>query len=152
MCYSRSCMRKPEEFDRLIDLEYSSKLMLDYWSDCKNGNTEFLVTAIYPIDDDKLMGLIEAKTDLNPLDKLDYPHKNYYVNRAPWWPSGKCVMLTEDNLCSLHALGLKPEQGRQACCKPETTCHTNEHYKELWDTDYGRSVVEKWKQLVGFTD
>lgn len=36
----------------------------------------------------------------------------YEGRNAPFWPTGGCTFQTSDGLCELHALGLKPTEGR----------------------------------------
>lgn len=164
MCYHRPCFGTPEEFDKILDAGFANKLHLDYWvGKIINKDTlereldiYMLSGAIYQMDVDLLikesscLSDEESKTDeIKDVTKHPYRKNHSGGYTAPFIPIGKCALLTEDNLCSLHELGLKPEQGRDSCCNKENClAKNNEYYAKLWNTDYGKSVVEKWKQLV----
>jgi hypothetical protein len=157
MCYKRPCWGTPEEFSKLLDAGYAGLIQRDVYHGIGEGKHDIhvLTMAIYPED----MGLGDSELAdmfsmmLSMIARATGEEKKYKSEHtggryAPLNPSGKCIMLTEDNLCGLHDLGLKPEQGREACCKrDQDTAKDNIHYSVLWDTDLGRSVVARWKEL-----
>jgi len=53
----------------------------------------------------------------------------------------------KDDKCMLHDAGLKPEQGRESCCKDDKA-KKNLHYANLWATPKGYAVIEKFKKIV----
>lgn len=134
MCHSRPCMEGPEEFEKIIEAGFADKLRVDYYH-TKKRNIEFITGAVY----ERIIG--------SPVDKPEY--QTTYKHYTSWWPGGKCVLLTEDNKCSLHELDLKPEQGRQACCKEDNdVSKDNEYYAKLWNTKKGRALVKRFKELL----
>lgn len=159
MCYTRPCMGTPEEFEAIIDAGFANKLRIDHW----NGHHGFEGPTQEEIDEETdpslkkvLQSIFDVKKTIEPnpfKDDVEFlaggtPNdKNY---RAPFWPTGRCNLLTEDDLCSLHDLGLKPEQGRKACCKnPRSDEDGNLTYVKLWATEKGKQVIEKFKKEVG---
>lgn len=148
MCSSRPCFGTPEEFEKIIEAGFADKLRIDYYYRGSKGkkDIEFLTGAAYEQDVDKWLELKR-----NPEFKItdDIPYKTIYSHYSPFWPGGRCVLLTEDNKCSLHELDLKPEQGRQACCKEENdTAKDNEYYAKLWNTKKGRALVKRFKEML----
>lgn len=158
MCYHRPCMGTPEEFEAIIDAGFGDKLRIDFWY----GHHD-----IEPITPEQ----IEAMED--PLQKAllifaftlqmkngENPHKdnveflsggtptdiNFYAQTPP---TGRCNLLTKDNLCSLHELGLKPEQGKDSCCKGDEAKH-NLHYVNQWASENGKRVIDKFKKVVNY--
>lgn len=164
-CYHRPCWGLPEEFEKILDAGFSGLVQEDFYyqKGTGKGDISVLSGAIYQevgaIDvkadeEENIFGAIALLIDMiatkSPeiLMSKEYQKTHSGGKVAPLSPTGKCVMLTEDNLCRLHDLGLKPEEGREACCKVEEFHgRSHEEYANLWDTDYGRSVVEKWKSL-----
>lgn len=146
MCHHRPCFGTPEEFEKIIDAGFAHKLRIDYWCGRPDNDLEEL--------DDYL-----GETITNYIKKNPNPHKEdvymltggtsndiNYV--ASLWPTGTCKFL-ENDLCTLHDLGLKPEQGREACCKDsENLAKNNLHYANLWATEKGKQVIEKFKAII----
>lgn len=134
MCHHMPCMGTVEDIERLIDAGYANKLMLDWWSGVRSegSNNPFL---------DDIPYLVPAIEGLEG-------------QKAPFIRQGKCNLLV-DSLCSLHDKGLKPIQGRIACCN-DTSSRT-EDFDDRWDilhtwnTQKGRDLIERWKIEVGFT-
>lgn len=68
---------------------------------------------------------------------------------------GRCVFLTKDDQrCELHNSGYKPWECRNA--HHANTSRDGRGVREaiaaLWDTDHGRGVVERWRELTGCPD
>ena len=158
MCYNRPCMGTPEEFNKIIDAGFANNLHLDYYvrSNDEGGDIEMLTGSIHQMDDDLLFNMVEnimpGKEKIRDNDPTSYPFRQNHTGGrcAPWWPVGRCSLLTKDNQCTLHSLKLKPEQGRTACCKEgrDGYCKSNKHYSELWNSDFGKKVITRWKELV----
>lgn len=165
MCYTRPCWGTPEEFDKIIDAGFSHLMQLDfYYRKSMTGlpDIEVLSMGVH-WDKNALFRNIE---DLkNPIQALlavayvddkdpiegDYSLDHTGGGKANDNPKGKCVMLSSDNECLLHDMGLKPEQGRQACCKIDNDLvKDNLYYSKLWDTEKGKEVVSRWKSLVNY--
>lgn len=155
MCHNRPCFGSPEEFDKIIDAGFADKLRIDYWIGAPEGSRIKLEDTI---GDGPLVELYKSLYDYQ--QKNPNPHEedvemlsggtdsdnNYY---ATWIPTGTCKLLTEDEKCMLHDLGLKPHQGREACCKEEfCKAEQNLYYANLWATPKGLEVIAKFKKAV----
>ena len=153
MCYNRPCFGTPKEFEAIIDAGFADKLRIDYWigapkesrmklEDCEGDN---------PLAVLKKMLYDYQQENPNPHEKnvlmLSGGTKHDEDYRASYSPTGRCNLLTEDDKCSLHDLGLKPEQGREACCKTTDDKH-NLYYANLWANEEGLAVIEKFKKSV----
>jgi hypothetical protein len=117
MCIDRPCWGTPQEIKAIIDAGYGDKLMQDYWSGELNGFDSPLV--IGPA----IVG-----------------HEG---GNAPFWPTGRCALLTEDRLCSLHDAGLKPSEGAVACCKRGDD-GMHQRMAEAWATEEGQALAQEW--------
>jgi hypothetical protein len=163
MCYNRPCLGTPEEFEAIMDAGFTDKLRVDYW--IGNGGREPITQEmIDDTEDEQLKNILRLTMELTK-DSPVNPHKedveficggterdqNF---RTRWLPSGRCNLLDENDLCILHSIDLKPEQGRKACCKEEfnEAADSNLPYVNLWATDKGREVVDRFKKLVGIND
>ena len=154
MCYNRPCLGTPEEFEKIIDAGFARKLRIDFWA----GRTDITDENIEKCPDNNIKQiLIDMKEyqDENPnpfsedVEMLSggTPNDNNY--KASWNPSGKCNLLDENNLCVLHNLNLKPEQGRESCCKKEIDeAKDNLYYAKLWSTEKGKEVINKFKNTI----
>ena len=121
MC-NRPCWPLPEEADRLIDLGYAGKMMLDYWvGDGENGGDIDIISPASP---------------------------GYAGRLAPFWPTKGCVMQNGLGLCKLHDIG-KPYEGRMAHHDKDSGS-THHDVAMTWNTEYGRQVVERWKESVDY--
>lgn len=146
MCYNVPCKGTPEEFMKIMDAGFAMNLQLDTTFD----DVELLCGSIYKLDDEKYVNNL---SEYSTKDQTQYPYKteHYGGKKAPWWPRGKCSLLTADNQCSLHSLGLKPEQGRDSCCKDDLCKgQDNRYYMKLWDTEEGKQAINRWKELVNY--
>jgi len=153
MCHNRPCAGTPEEFDKIIDAGYANKLRIDYWT----GSPEGSRIKLEDINNDNPFGALQKelykyqqenpnphREDVEFLSGGTDADKNY---RAPFLPIGTCKLLTKDDKCMLHDAGLKPEQGRESCCKDDKA-KKNLHYANLWATSKGYAVIEKFKKIV----
>lgn len=155
MCHNRPCFGSPEEFEKIIDAGFADKLRIDYWtgappdSRIKLEDTE----GDHPFAELNKQLYKYQQENPNPheenvqmLSGSTANDRNYY---AAWMPTGTCKLLTEDDKCMLHDLGLKPHQGREACCKEEINkAERNLYYADLWATPKGHEVIAKFKQAV----
>lgn len=73
--------------------------------------------------------------------------KGYEGYSAPSWPEGKGCALQIDGLCSIHDV-CKPYEGRISKCDRSVPQGHRERLAKSWDTDFGKSVVAKWKEAV----
>ncbi len=116
MCHA-PCTGTPEEIDAIIEGGYGHRLCLDDWPN--------QVTDIHPA----LKGYEGGKA----------PFATRSEDGCTFWIHGKC---------ELHNKGLKPLGGKFAHhalpdSEWEKFCSYNE---KAWDSEKGRSVIEKWKE------
>lgn len=163
MCHHRPCMGSPEEFEAIIDAGFAEKLRIDWWyghHDVAPPTHEDLENAKDPLEKLLLQTIFALKgkskdSEPNPFrDNVEFlsggteNDKNW---RADFIPTGTCKFLTKDSSCELHSLGLKPSQGKIACCKVESSAADgNLTYIKLWATDKGKEVIEKFKKAVNY--
>jgi hypothetical protein len=136
MCYHTPCIGTVDDIEKIIDAGYANNLMLDWWcGGTKDSN---------PFEED-VMYLIPAIVGSEG-------------KQAKFARTGKCSLLI-DNKCSLHDKGLKPIQGRLACCKIERVFIEHGEEQDLderipvlhtWNTQRGLDLIERWKREVGF--
>lgn len=125
MCKNRPCWPSPEEAKKLIELGYGDRLALDYW-------------------------VGEGDDGLGELGETIHIVSPAIVGRegrnAPFWPTGRCTFLTDDNKCELHDI-CKPMEGRLQIHENSTEQARGIHrdVASLWDTQEGRSVVHLWE-------
>lgn len=122
----------PEEAERLLDAGYANRLMLD-WFDREDGRHE-LGEEIHV-----LCGASPGREQ----------------SRAPQRPPfGSCTFLNAEKKCELHALSLKPIEGRVADCQQRHNSVERSIRRSVivpaWDTEHGRAIVERWRELVGY--
>jgi len=120
-CEERPCWPTPDEARAIIHAGLGSRLMYDYWASdgFDGGDIELLSPAI-----------------------IGYEGEN-----APFWPFGPCTFLTDDNLCELHILDMKPIEGRLTSCKNgETPDNLHWRVAELWNDVQGQGIVKEWKK------
>lgn len=148
MCHHRPCFGTPEEFEKIMDAGFASKLRVDYWAG-KTPMTDEEFSKLPEFLQKKLKEIDNPYTeDVEMLTGGTSDDRNF---KAPWWliPGFACNFL-ENDLCTLHDIGLKPEQGRDSCCdKSQCQSKGNLHYAHLWATDEGKRIVQKFKDIVG---
>jgi hypothetical protein len=137
MCYHTPCIGTVDDIEKLMDAGYSKNLMLDYYIGGTRPDNPFAEDVIY------LIPAIEGMEG----------------QQAKFARTGKCNLLV-DNKCSVHDLGLKPVQGRLACCKVERVyLDSNGEQQDLdermpilntWNTQRGLDLIERWKKEIGF--
>jgi len=172
MCHTRPCLWTPEEFEVIINHcneESLSKIRIETIKEFKPlkftdeelkamtsfdklllNLTELMTSEISAYRD--IIGYEEIKYlaggtvddifDEDGVRFMDMDNENS--------PKGSCAFLNTDESCSIHAI--KPEQGRNACCKgsPYDTSIPNTHYFILWNSDKGKRVVNLYKEKVKY--
>jgi len=176
---SRPCWGTPEDVSRLLDAGYADRLMLDWYA--KDGGVDYYVVSPAaqgfgppPPEIAALMGLSGVEIDHGPFGGKIAPgvrsHQiEEYVSMGPkglmlagirqalgmeLLNSG-CVLLTDEGLCSLHDAGLKPTEGRKSCCKNGVNGEGFSLHLAVgktWNTEAGRAVVARWRELTGCQD
>lgn len=150
MCHHTPCIGTVQDMERLLDAGYASSLMLDYWIG-RDSISDIL-------SESSGQDMSDRKSS-NPFSKdvsyLAPAIKNNEGKVAPFMKHGTCTMLV-DNKCSLHDLGLKPVQGKMACCNLERVDSSGEELDEripilhTWNTQKGKDLIERWKKEVSF--
>lgn len=118
MCQRRPCWPTPQDAQRLMAAGYAGRLMIDWWFDREQDKTVFVLTPA-------LAG--------------------FESGEAPAQPSGRCTFLNGDNLCDLHALDLKPTEGRLALCHDRTPPDLHEQIGRTWNGDEARNLIDRWE-------
>jgi hypothetical protein len=116
MCKYRPCWPTPDEADDLLNRGLEYYLMEDYWED--ESDINIICPAIV----------------------------GYGGHAAPSWPVGRCVFLSDNDLCILHNNG-KPLEGREAIHN-YVNRELHGDIAKMWDTPQGRKVVRQWRFLV----
>lgn len=80
----------------------------------------------------------------NSIDILSPASKGSEGISAPHLPQG-CTFF-DGRSCELHDKGFKPLEGRVDSCKNDDNS-VHEDIVEMWDSDEGRIVVERWIEL-----
>lgn len=147
MCKHLPCNGTPQEFEKIMDkgVEFAKKLRLMSYLGIK-------ITKEDPFYE--FAKLLQPDNDFTyDVPMLAGGKKGYDCTEDEENTSFKgdhCKFLTEDEKCELHTLGLKPEEGRESCCKVTTGWKKKIYYAKLWDTDEGKRIIEKWKLLVNY--
>ena len=115
MC-RRPCWPLPEEIEGIISAGFGDRLMVDYW--CGGFEPEWM-----------------------EVDIISPALQGSEGGRSPWWPTGKCTFLDEDNLCELHGI-CKPYEGRIS--RHDNTHDQHEIIARCWDSPEGRAAVALW--------
>lgn len=155
MCKHTPCIGTVEDIRRIMDAGYSKALMLDYWTG--TGDLEARMSGAFG-----LKNLPKSDRD-NPFNEdvlyLTPAIIGYGGRQTPYTKSGTCSFLKND-LCSLHDKGLKPSQGRFACCSVERVYRTEDNKKRdideripilhTWNTQEGQDLIERWKKEIDY--
>lgn len=123
MCNNVPCWPTPIEAKRLMDAGYSNSLMV-----CKRT---------WPRERPAPVSILS-------------PANIYAAGKVDPFEEGRCIFLTPDCKCTLHALGLKPIEGRIASCQGPTGegVAFRKRIAKLWDTPFGRKIVITWHAKV----
>lgn len=133
LCRRNPGWMTPAEANAAIDAGLAKRLMRDWLEPCTEyGN------------DEKIWILAPASEGC---EGLDAPECDSWVSAFMGnWCKGQCTFL-RDGKCEIHDSGFKPRQCRETLgCTGEHT--TNYEIAKHWDTDEGRTVVERWIQSV----
>lgn len=115
MCHA-PCTGTPEDIEAIIEDGYGDRLCLDDWTG--------------------------QPADIHPA------LKGWEGERAPYHVrSEECCTFWKDGKCELHDKGLKPLAGKYAHhdLSDEEWLEFCSYAEKFWDSDKGRSVVDKWK-------
>ncbi|GIX48931.1 MAG: hypothetical protein KatS3mg131_3142 [Candidatus Tectimicrobiota bacterium] len=125
----RPCWPTPAEAEALLAAGYGPQLMLAWWPRPRQGEILVLCPAV------------------TGREGFCAPAPEDWEAEAP---GRRCVMQTPEGLCRLHALGLKPLEGRLASgCAPYPGWQVRQAIAALWDTPEGKAVVDRWRQDAG---
>lgn len=122
---TRPCWPTPFEANKLLDEGYADRLMLDWGTDGKGGTNIAI-----------LCGALKG-------------HEGQVAPYLPMSPAG-CTFFVE-GLCQLHDLRLKPIEGRAShhSDSPKKAQMRHRDIALSWDSDAGREVVARWRELTG---
>ena len=67
------------------------------------------------------------------------------AGEAPAHPEGQCTFLDAAGLFRLHALGLKPTEGRIALCGGRTPEGLHEQIARTWDDAEAQALIDRWE-------
>ena len=135
LCRNSPGWPTPEEADRLLDLGYGKRTMLDWWE------ADPPVYIVCPASRG-------SEGDLAPTPSSMF---GYLLG----WTKGECNLFA-DGKCEIHDSGAKPLQCREAfgCSKRDGFDGEadNDRVMKMWDTDAGRAVVARWRAETGVDD
>lgn len=132
-CCQRPCWGTPAEAQRLIDAGLGDRLQNDWW--CADHDIDLLCPASQGSEGDDAPEYVASGLFGWLLPPVLIP----------------CTFLTADGRCELHALGLKPLEGRVAYHDgPHEGVH--EAIAQAWDNDDARALVERWRRDRGLTE
>jgi hypothetical protein len=117
MCTRRPCWPTPADAERLVAAGFGRRLMREWWFDHSHEKTVFLLTPA-------LAGREGGE--------------------SPVHPAGPCTFLTADGLCELHAVGLKPSEGRRALCHNRTPVDLHQRIGQTWNNAEALALVQRW--------
>ena len=87
--------------------------------------------------------------DVQPIEILCPALVGSEAQMAPFWPVGRCTFLTEQNLCELHVLDLKPIEGRLVSCHAlYDDCGIHEAVMCTWKTKAAHRLIAQWEESV----
>lgn len=124
-CRKKPCWPIPTEARRLIEAGYGARLMLDWWEGGDRVGKE----------GEKIFVLCPACVG----------HAQDYAPSNPFWKE-RCVFFSKDELCELHALKLKPYEGRKAFHASFEGTPRRVHLIKKWHTPEARKLIEDWKK------
>lgn len=157
MCHTTPCIGTVDDIERLIDAGYAKDLMLDWWVGQRTA-------------DDTASSITKSKNDKESIAGKNNPFSDdlpylapALVGResqaAPFGKTGSCTLL-KDNKCSVHDKGLKPLQGKFACCKSKAVYLDKDGDQVIlderipilntWNTQRGKDLIERWKKEVSY--
>lgn len=120
------CCGSVEDFEKLIEAGYASRLMFDDLPSVNDGG-----------------------------DILKPALKGYEGQQAPWHTDSfmGCTFWDENGKCQLHNLNLKPILGRLAHHEPNLDYDQYSLIsKKDWESERAFSLIEKWKKLVNYIE
>lgn len=109
----------PEDARAALDAGLGERLMLDWW----------------------------VRTGDN-IELLSAPVEGHEGQNAPSWPGGRCTFLVHDR-CEIHFICKPLECVVSTCGEGDDESHLHHEVAMLWDTDGGRALVARWREMVG---
>lgn len=136
----------PSEALLAITSGHANRLMLDWLDPSKNlGNIE-KIWVLAPSSDNRGGELAPEWDEMHGTGDDSFFSA---LISTPW--KGQCIFL-KNNLCEIHYSGFKPIQCVTTfACAPQDEYMDNYKVAKQWDTNEGKSIVEKWKELVKFS-
>ncbi len=144
----RPCWPTPEEAKRLIDAGYGDRLMMDFWA---GNNPHMILCPANPGYESKLCEdytMIELEKKIEEEGDteatLDLLLKTLLGTITGSGVQKGCTFQNASGGCDLHAVGLKPFEGRRTCCKVDGL-GIHEAVAMTWNNPEAQALVEQWK-------
>lgn len=124
MCQNRPCWGTPFEIEKIIDAGFGPRLYLDWWAGGFDSNKDLYMPQ---------PAMVGREGDYAP---------------DSWYPQGQCTFLTSEGLCEIHSL--KPVEGvvaRHDNIQEVGKAELHKLTAQCWDSEKGREVLARWKEL-----
>lgn len=144
----RPCWPTPEEAKRLIDAGYGDRLMVDFWA---GSNPHMILCPANPGYESKLCedySMTEIVNEIGEggesLETIEKLLKLMFGSITGSDVLKGCTFQNASGGCDLHAVGLKPFEGRRTCCKVDSQ-GIHEAVAMTWNNPEAQKLVEEWK-------
>jgi len=144
----RPCWPTPDEARRLIDAGYGDRLMMDFWA---GSDPHMILCPANPGYESKEcedfeMTRLEKKIEEGgeSVDNLLGLFRLLFGQSTGSDVRKGCTFQNAGGGCDLHAVGLKPFEGRKTCCKVDTR-GIHEAVAMTWKNPEAQELVEEWK-------
>jgi len=155
----RPCWPTPQEVRNLMNAGYGDRLMLDMWGRTVSGGGHIFIIApatpgcegTYSPDgeflslDEEEFNELAAREPMKVMAFMMKEMKGMLTGDMSLLQG--CNFQSEEGLCELHNLGLKPFEGKKSCCKvKDSGIGLHSAVAQSWDSEEGREVVKEWKE------
>lgn len=128
----------PDEADRAIDAGYADRMMLDWLEPSYQVGNDERIPILAPAALGHEGRIAPTLDEMYPDGFLSFPTEAVDLPCA----------LFKNGKCTIHDSDFKPQQ-----CRTTFVCtgagDNNYDIARLWDTDRGRQVVQKWREITG---
>lgn len=157
------CERVPgmgtvDEMAKAIDAGMAGRLMLDWQVKDDGSSIEILAPASLGHEGARAKSLAEMLRAAR-ISRTEAAIYRIFEEAGEATPLRRlrkgCCNFLKSGKCEIHASGFKPWQCRAAMgCASDTLDDFPENptILKLWDTDAGRALVERWKDIVKFEE
>ena len=131
-CKRRICWGTPDDAQRIIDAGLGHRLMYDWWVGGHYENTDWEA-------DDFVYKNIDLLCPASVGREGDRAHSGIVP------PDEPCTFYSELDGCELHALGIKPTEGKLTLiCNPRETKGLHEWIAQQWNNPEAQALANKW--------